>query len=208
MIVLAAFVALHCGVTQPIRTLPEGTTRITGSFGGPLIPFAGTTMPVPYLMAGIAHGLPNDVTVTGNAHVLMAAMGNVGVDVGAATTLVKEQSWWPELVVKGEALAFSDLEGLSNIRVFPHASLTASYDLGPLLGYAGADVLTQFSGDRRWFLTPCGGTSIPLSDMWTLQAELKWIAANVDTRHGVFEGHASVGGKGNVGFFLGVSYGL
>jgi hypothetical protein len=203
-----ALASLHCGVTHPIRTLPEGTTQVTGSFGGPLIPFAGMTIPMPYLTAGIAHGASNDVTVTANAHALMAAMGNVGLDAGAATTLVREERWIPEIVAKGEVLCFSDLDALSNVRIFPHASMTASYDAGPLLAYAGADLLTQFSGDRRWFLTPYGGASIPLNTTWTLQAELKWLAANVDTRHGVFEGRAAVGGKGNVGLFVGVSYGL
>jgi hypothetical protein len=204
----AALLSLHCGVTQPVRTLPEGTTRITGSFGGPLIPFAGTTIPIPYLTAGIAHGASNDVTVTANAHALMAAMGNIGLDAGAATTVVREERWIPEIVAKGEVLCFSGLDALSTVRVFPHASMTASYDTGPLLAYAGANLLTQFSGDRRWFLTPYGGASIPLNETWTLQAELKWLAANVNTEHGVFEGHAAIGGKGNVGFFLGVSYGL
>lgn len=208
LILTAALFSLHCGVSHPIRTLPEGTTQITGSFGGPLIPFAGTTIPVPYLTAGVAHGVSSDVTVTANAHALMATMGNVGLDAGAATTVAREERWMPEIVAKGEVLCFSDLDGLSTVRVFPHASVTASYDTGPLLAYTGADLLTQFSGDRRWFLTPYGGVSIPLNATWTMQAELKWLAANVRTEHGVFEGHAAIGGKGNMGIFLGVSYGL
>ena len=31
--------ATGCSVTQPVRVLKEGTTRITASLGGPLIPF-------------------------------------------------------------------------------------------------------------------------------------------------------------------------
>lgn len=208
LVFFLCMLSLHCGVTHPVRTLPEGEMQVSGSLGGPLIPFAGTTIPVPYATVGIAKGITDDITATASGHVLMAAFGNVAVDAGAAARLASEDGWVPEVVVKGEVYLFSTMKEFSDLRAFPRVSVTGSYDLGSLLLYGGTDALLQFSGTDHLFISPYGGAQIPLGGTWGLLTELKWMAANIDTRHGIFEGHAALGGYGNVGLFFGVTYGF
>jgi hypothetical protein len=197
-----------CGVTQPVRIIDQGTTQAAVSLGGPLIPFGGMTVPTPYLNLGLIHGYKENLTLTGNLHATMALLKNAAFDVGAATRLARESNGWPELTAKGQLYLFSDLERLDALRVFPLVSLNASYLVGhSTLVYAGAEQLFQFNMPH-YFFTPFAGTQLSLSDRSALQIELKWMAANANSAHGIFRGTGSVGNHGDIGIFFGYNYGL
>jgi hypothetical protein len=87
-------------------------------------------------------------------------------------------------------------------------SVNASYLVGTsTLLYAGAEQLIQFK-KPQYFFTPFAGSRLSLSDRSALQIELKWMAANVNSAHGIFRGTGSIGGHGDVGIFFGFTYGL
>jgi hypothetical protein len=206
LLLSAAF--LGCGVTQPVRVIDQGTTQVAVSLGGPLIPFGGMNVPTPYLNLGLIHGYRETVTLTGNVHATMALLKNAAFDFGATTRLARESNCLPELTAKGQFYFFSDLERLDNVRVFPMVSINASYLVGTsTLLYAGTDHLVQFN-KPQYFFTPFAGTQLSLSDRSALQIELKWMAANVNSAHGVFRGTGSIGGHGDIGIFFGFTYGL
>lgn len=203
-----ALLVSSCGVTQPVRVIDQGTTQAAVSLGGPLIPFGGMTVPTPYLNLGLIHGYKENLTLTGNVHATMAFLKNAAIDVGAATRLARESNGWPEVTAKGQLYVFSDLERIDNARVFPLVSINASYLWGrSTLIYAGAEQLFQFN-KPHYFFTPFAGTQISISDRSALQIELKWMAANVNSAHGIFRGTGSIGGHGDIGVFFGYSYGL
>ena len=198
--------ATGCSVTQPVRVLKEGTTRITASLGGPLIPFKESTIPVPYFNIGLMRGYTPDMTTTANIHVLMALLGNIGLDAGASFRVLQQGGWQPEVTVKGQLNLFSDLQSLSNARAFPLVSANGSYLVGgSTLLYFGTDHLLQFS-EPVYFVSPFARTQFSVSEHLALQLEVKWMAANVITAHGVFEGHSSIGTRGALGTFVGVVY--
>jgi hypothetical protein len=197
-----------CGVTQPVRIIDQGTTQAAVSFGGPLIPFGGMTVPTPYLNLGLIHGYKENLTLTGNVHVTTALFKNAAFDLGAATRLARESNGWPELTAKAQLYFFSDLERLDNARVFPMVSINASYLLAhSALFYAGADQLIQFN-KPQYFFTPFAGAQLSFSDRSALQIELKWMAANANSAHGIFRGTGSIGDHGDIGVFFGYTYGL
>jgi hypothetical protein len=197
-----------CGVTQPVRVIDQGTTQAAVSLGGPLIPYSGMTVPTPYLNFGLIHGYKENLTLTGNIHATMAVFKNAAFDVGAATRLARESNGWPEVTAKGQLYVFSDLERIDALRVFPMVSVNASYLLGhSTLLYAGADQLIQFN-KPQYFVAPFAGTQLSLSDRSALQIELKWMAANVNSAHGIFRGTGSIGDHGDIGIFFGFNYGL
>ena len=199
---------IGCGVTQPVRVIDQGTTQAAVSLGGPLIPFGGTNVPTPYLNLGLIHGYKENLTLTGNLHATMALLKNAAFDVGTTTRLARESNGWPELTAKGQLYLFSDLERLDNVRVFPVVSINASYLVGnSTLLYAGADQLIQFN-KPQYFFTPFAGTQLSLSDRSALQIELKWMAANVNSAHGIFRGTGSIEDHGDIGIFFGFTYGL
>ncbi|MFZ4619563.1 MAG: hypothetical protein ACOYNS_03315 [Bacteroidota bacterium] len=193
-----------CGVTQPVRPIEEGKSEIIASFGGPIIPVGSIAFPVPYLNVGMLYGVQQNLTVYGNAHVTALLFKDIGVDGGFCARLLPEKGIRPEITVNGRAYIFSDAFRGNTTRFFPMATLTGSYSVGERsLIYFGADNLYQFSS-REWFVSSFVGYSFPVGSSVLLQCETKWMAMNKDTRHGVFEGLAAVGGKGNIGLFIGL----
>ena len=192
-----------CSAMQPVRVLPEGTTAITGSLGGPVGIAASPLGFVPYTTVGVAHGLSEAVTVHGNAHLLMAAFGVVGLDAGASFRLLRQDGTMPEVTASVGGLLFSDVVNTSGTRLYPNASVNLSWDLGRAwLGYVGTHTTLQPS-DTRLYVSPMMGVVMPLSSAWSLQLETIWQAANVDTRKGIFEGQSSISGAGSFGVFIG-----
>jgi hypothetical protein len=204
--VCLSFFFFDCGVTQPVRVLSEGATKASASLGGPLIPLGNATIPVPYLTAGVQHGYSSSLTLAGNIHLLTAMVGDIGVDAGVARRFVRQDDWVPELTVKAQCYFFYDVKRGNNPRFFPLLTANASYRVGEsTLLYFGVDNLFQFA-EPAYFLSPFAGSQFPLSHRMDMQCEVKWMAANANTEHGVMEGHNSINGRGNIGTFLGFHY--
>lgn len=203
-IVVLAFLSLHCGVTQPVRVLPENETRLAVSLGGPVMPVGDIAIVVPYLNVGIQYGQRENMTVFGNIHTTALLFKDLGLDGGFAARLLREKGIRPEVTLKGQVYFFWDFIRGNNKRLFPTATINASYTVGDRsLIYFGADNLYQVH-QPEYFFAPLLGYQFGLTETMTMQIETKWLAANKDTRHGIFEGTASITGKGNVGFYLGV----
>lgn len=197
-----------CGVTQPVRTIDEGKADMIVSFGGPIIPLDGLAIPVPYLSTGFVYGATDDLSVYGNAHVTAALFKDVGLDGGAVITVMREKGVQPELTLNSRIYFFWDVGRANNARIFPMGSLIASYATGDLsLFYFGMDNLYQIH-QPELFIAPLVGYKFPLTNTIDSQVEFKWLAANKDTRHGVFEGVTSIGGNGGAGLFFGFQYRL
>jgi hypothetical protein len=195
-----------CGVTQPVRVLERHEVRVTTSFGGPVIPSSIPTVVIPYGTVGAMVGVSEGVTVTGSLHLPLVALETVGIDGGAAVRIARENGFVPEVTAKGTALILTDFKP-GSFRLFPQISVNGSYSIGEsVLGYGGLENMFQFTGTEHFFLGPFVGLEIRLSRRFALQGEAKWMAANIDTRNGIFEGQASFRGKGYFGLFLGASY--
>lgn len=195
-----------CTVTQPVRVLEPDEVRLTASFGGPVVPSSIPTVVVPYGTVGAMVGVTEAVTVTGNVHVPLVALETVGLDAGAAVRVVHESGFVPEVTAKGTALLITNFKPGSS-RLFPLVSVNGSYLIGESVqAYGGMENMFQFTGTEHYFLGPFAGLEVRLSHRFALQGEAKWMAANIDTRTGVFEGQSSFHGKGSFGLFVGASY--
>ena len=195
-----------CGITQPVRVIEEGETKIISSLGGPIVPVGNITIPLPYLNAGILYGAKPNLTVIANTHITALLYKDVGIDGGIATRLFPEKGIRPEITFNGRMYFFWDAFRGNSVRVFPMGSLTASYQIDERsLLYFGGDDLYQMAPSEM-FITPFIGYSFPISDNMIIQIESKWMAMNQDTKHGIFEGTGSINGKGNIGVFFGMQY--
>ncbi len=198
--------SFHCAATQPVRVLDPGEVRIIASVGGPVVPSSMPSVVVPYATLGGAVGISEAVTATARLHVILSTMATVGIDGGAAVRLIAESGVVPEVAAKGELFFLTDFTA-GSVRLFPSCSVNGSYQLWePVICYGGVESMFQFTGYDHYFLGPFAGVELRLSRRIALQTEVKWMAANVDTRNGIFEGQSSIGGHGSVGFFMGVSY--
>ena len=197
-----------CGVTQPVRVLKENETRAIASLGGPVVVMGGMSVPIPYLTAGIAHGFSENVTLTSTLHLTTLAFKSLGIDAGVSSALLHEHSSLPEITLHGQIYFFDDFVRGNNPRIFPMATVNASYHIGErTLAYFGADNLYQIHQPQLFF-SPFIGMQFPLSIVLAMQIETKWMAANINTAHGVFEGTGSINSKGNFGLFVGFQYSL
>lgn len=204
--IVFVFLLTGCGVTQPVRPIEEGTTHVIASFGGPLIPFAGVAIPVPYLNVGALYGYQPNLTVFGNAHITALLFKDVGIDAGFASRILPEKGIRPEITFNGRAYFFWDAFRGNTTKFYPAGTISASYAINERsLFYFGADNLYQMSTSDL-FVSPFIGYGFPIGESTILQIETKWAAMNHDTRHGIFEGMASISGKGNVGLYVGFQY--
>jgi len=201
-------IIIGCSAGQPIRVLKRSETMVSGSIGGPVAPSKVPTVIVPYVTAGVMHGISDDVTIHGNVHALMSAFAVLGLDVGASTRIVHEQGFLPEITVSGRLMMFTDFKSVTTSRLYPDVSVTASYEVAErCLMYGGLHNTFQFT-TPTFLVSPYVGTLIPLGERFSVQAEFVWQAANINTRSGVFEGSTSIGGTGSAGVFLGGVYTL
>jgi hypothetical protein len=206
--VIFALLSFHCSATQPVRVLQENETRIAASLGGPVIPLGDITIVLPYSTVGVEHGITSDVTMYGNIHPTTLLFKDLGLDFGAAVRLLRQDHAIPEVTVKGSCYFFWDIARGNNKRIFPTATLNASYSVGERkLLYFGADNLYQVH-QPEYFVSPFIGFQFPLGETIALQVETKWMAMNKNTSHGIFEGAGSVDGKGNIGLLFGLEAGL
>lgn len=207
-VVYIAIIASGCGITQPVRPIEEGKTELIASLGGPVIPVGETAFPLPYLNVGLLHGIKQNLTLYGNVHVTALLFKDVGLDAGFSSRLLPEKGVRPEIAFNGKVYFFWDAFRGSTTRLYPSGTVTASLRIGEQsLLYGGADNLYQFTNSTL-YVSPFIGYQFAISDGMQMQLESKWLAMNHDTRHGIFEGLGSIGGKGNIGFYIGLQYGL
>ncbi|MBU3700261.1 MAG: hypothetical protein FGM33_09705 [Candidatus Kapabacteria bacterium] len=204
IVVPALLAALSgCSMVQPVRVLQKGASAITTSIGGALVPESSPTGVVPYATAGYAYGVSEDVTLHGSAHLLLAAFGVAGVDLGARMRLMPESGAIPELTFGAQIIGFGGIARSAPVRLYPNLTLNASWSVGESsLIYAGSHATLQLSPSTV-MASPFAGYQFPVSDAVRLQVEAIWQAANVDTRKGVFEGQSSIAGTGSFGIFIG-----
>jgi len=205
---LIIFFFSGCSVLTPVRVIEKDHSQLNLSIGGPFVPSSTKTAIVPYTTFGYAYGLKEDLTFSGNVHLLSAIFKTPGIDIGLVYQVVKEDAYIPELSIYPKLYFFKSLRKDGGFRMFPSLALNVSYTIWKHhLIYLGTDYLFQLTqGD--YFVTPFLGYQFPVSHRIKLQTELKWMASNADSRHGVFEGESSISGHGTVGIFVGVNYGL
>lgn len=199
---LVLLVTGACTATQPVRVLPKGQSRWIGSFGGPLLPNHTPTGLIPYTNIGIEWGRTDDVTLSADLHLLAAAFGVAGVDVGAARRLRAQDGVVPEITGQAQLYGFV---GSGGARIYPNFTATASWTAGArALLYGGTALTVRPSGGRGLLLSPLVGVQRDVGRRFVLQLEAKWMASNIDMHSGLFEGENSIGGNGGIALQLGV----
>jgi hypothetical protein len=192
-----------CGATHIVRPLPRGASVWTASLGGPYLPEAVPTKVVPYLSIGWQRGVSDALTVGGAVHGTVAAYGVAAGELTATRLLMEQRAGWPAVAGTAHAYLFA---GQGGARFYPSLGAVASWSVGErALLYGGGNAVAQFSGTPSVLINPLIGGQRSIGRRVALQLELKWMAANVDTRAGVFEGESSLGGHGALATQLGIT---
>lgn len=202
-LVAGAILLSACSATHIVRPLPRGASVWTASLGGPYLPEAVPTKVVPYLSIGWQHGVSDALTVGGAVHGTLAAYGVAAGELTATRRLAEQHGGLPALAGTAQAYLFA---GRGGVRLYPSLGAVASWSVGQrALLYGGGSAVAQFSGTPSVLLNPLIGAQRSFGRRVALQLELKWMAANADTRAGVFEGESSIGGRGALATQLGLT---
>ena len=202
--VLPIFLIVGCGSVLPVRVLDKGASQVSASIGGPIAPNTVPTVLTPYATLGAMHGVSDDITVHANFHALMAAYAVMGIDAGASCRAIRGDGAVPEITIAARMMMFTDFRSWSNVRLYPDLSANASWLLGEkTLLYGGSHLTFQWTPYTA-FVSPFIGIQFPVSETVSLQTELIWQAANINTQSGVFDGETSISGTGSLGGFIGV----
>jgi hypothetical protein len=193
---------LGCAATQPVRVLAKGEHRWIASVGGPVLPNHVPTKLIPYTNLGVMYGRSGTTTVTGSVHLLAAAFGVAGIDVGAARRLRAQSGKAPELTGQAQLYGFA---GNGGVRVYPNFTGTASWQTGPrTLLYGGSAATIRPSGGTTILVTPMLGVQQDVRRRFAIQLETKWMASNINMARGLFEGEGSVADRGSMAVQLGL----
>ncbi len=199
---LAMMITLGCAATQPVRVLHSGERRWIASVGGPLQPHHVPQGVLPYTNIGTMWGHSEATTLSANLHVLAAAFGIAGVDVGAARRMRTQRGAIPEVTAQSQLYLFA---GSGGARVYPNFTGTASWSAGQrTLLYGGSALTVRPSGGKALVASPLTGIQRDVGRRLVLQLEGKWMAANIDMNRGLFEGENTIGGNGGLAMQLGL----
>lgn len=202
MFALAIQLLTGCAATQPVRVLPQGQSRWVSSIGGPLLPHHAPTGFIPYTNVGMIWGRTDEVTLSANLHILAAAFGVAGADIGAARRFHAQNGLIPEITGQAQLYGFV---GPGGARAYPNFTGTASWTAGPrTLLYGGSALTVRPSGGIVLLATPLIGIQRDVGRRFAVQLEGKWMAANIDMHSGLFEGENSLGGNGGLALQFGV----
>jgi hypothetical protein len=173
-------VMLLSGCGAQLHNLPvgKGNTVLTGSVGGPLVKVYGQTLPVPYALVGVTHGLSNRVDLHGDLHLMAAMFKFAGFTPGIA--------YFPPLrlgplvpSVDADMLMFSDF---NQTRVFPEVTVAVATSSGSRWStYAGLHSTFQTTKEPVFLPSVFAGTSFRAGRV-RLFGELQWLALNRSNR--------------------------
>jgi hypothetical protein len=202
---LFALMTIRCGTITAVRALHKGESALAVSLGGPVTNVAGMNIPLPYAMAQYRYGVDDRFGVYAQSHLLLLALGEIGLDGGFSYALARQKGWAPELGLAAGLTAM--LKPGGDERLFPHAMLALSWLAGDrFLTYLGAQGMFQFSRTPALAWAPVLGEEVRLGRSFSLGLEAKWYAPTEITKPRVIDFRMPISGHGAVGFVLGANY--
>jgi hypothetical protein len=206
-LLFAVLVMAGCGTVAAVRPLRRGESHLALSLGGPVCRVAGIDVPLPYAAVRYRYGLNDRAGLYVGGHLLTAGFGVIGIDAGYSHHFLRQRGWVPALGASAGFAAFVEPGG--GEAFFPQLDLVASYRLsGRFLCYFGSQSMYQFSARPNVVLAPFLGTEARLGRRFNLNLEAKWYAPTEETKPRNVDYRLPIGGRGAVGFVLGVGYGF
>lgn len=202
----------QCAPSRYIRPLAEKEHAVTANLGGPLIGFAGTTIPVPLSSVGYGYGLNNKTTLFGSVHTTALLYGTLQTDIGVcrSVAVIGRRMLFSGNAVVNAAVSKWDGQG----RIWPQLDLNLSYSInsnGSSFIYAGLGNWFELSSKRAHeqkqakhvFLNPQIGVQLTRRH-WDYRIELKGLALGVPNQPNVVD-YKGIGGNGAIGVYFGIT---
>lgn len=207
LILLPIITIISCGTVATVRPLRKGESSFTLSFGGPVSKVSGMDIPIPYTVFRYRYGLNDKLNIYAGSHLLIIALGDIGLDGGISYNLFKQSKLIPTVNVGLGIYTFS--KPGKDIRAFPELELTASYLASRrFLTYFGIQSMYQFKSKPNLVLAPFIGEELLIGKKLSIGLELKWYAPFEITKPRLIDYRIPISDHGALGFVLGFNYHL
>jgi len=204
-VLLTFLLILGCGTVTTIRPIRKGESAFALSCGGPVTHVSGINIPLPYAVIRYRYGLNNNLNLYGGSHLLLFALGDIGLDAGISYHFLKQTKWIPAVGIGAGIYGFS--KPGKDIRVFPELELTGSYIFGSrFLTYFGTQSMYQLAEKPTVVLAPFIGEEVRISKKLSITLETKWYAPSEITKPRVVEYKIPISNHGAFGFVFGLNY--
>jgi hypothetical protein len=196
-----------CAPARYVKPLAKKEQAASFSFGGPLIGFAGASIPIPFTTLAYGRGLTERFTLYGGLHLTSLAFGNLQADLGGTYDV-----WHNEKngISGGISLQTAVAPGKSQTaRLWPVAELNYYFQPGkkPSYLYAGLNAWFEMASKKSYgqeqprHLIPnlqLGYTIVKEKNQH--QFEIKYLGIGIPNVPGVVD-YRGLGGKGSFGIY-------
>jgi hypothetical protein len=208
LLLILASLFQNCAPSRYVKPLAKKQSAALFSFGGELIKYSNTPIPIPFTTMGYAYGLTDRITVYANLNSTSALFSNLQTDIGATILLYEKTNKFGFTVSPALQSAFN-LRNKTGFRVWPSIDLNyfLHFKNKPSYLYVGLNSWIEFSKYRahhevqEHHLIPnfqLGYTRVRTK--WQHQFEIKYLAIGVPNLPGVVE-YIGINGKGTLGIF-------
>lgn len=206
-----ALLLASCAPSRFVKPLKAKEQAASFSFGGPLIAFAGMSIPMPFSTLAYGYGLNDKVTAYGSLHTTSLLFGNIQSDLGATIKLFEKEKFG---ISASPALQIAtSLNHGKSFRVWPSAEANVYYSPGskPSYLYAGAASWFELAASRangevqpRHYIPQVQLGYTIVKTKLQHQFELRYLGLGIPNLPNVVE-YKGIGGKGAVGIYYSIN---
>ena len=220
------FSSSSCSSTRFVVPLDDRQQAISAEFGGPLLNFAGTTIPTPLASVTHAYGINKNLTVHNSVHLTSLAYGTFHLESGLLRNLFYAEK---------PRIGFSYSPGVNlmidrfewNFRVYPQLDMNLYWFITgqgdrncdcpgaegkrPLIFYTGSSTWFEFSQtkahgldqEKNIFINPQVGMMY-MGKKLNYQLEAKWLYSS-RRNDNLVPDYVGINNRGAVGVYLTIS---
>ena len=204
------FYLCSCAPSRFVKPLAKGEQAINIAAGGPIISYNDIPIPEPLVSATYGYGIDSSLTAFGSFNITSALYGNIQVEAGVVKRIVKQHHGWPGVSISPVANYIFRNSG--DNKFYPQVDLNAYWDHNNSknLFYAGLSNWFELSStkahdqqqDNHWLLSPMIGEYF-IHSKWSINVEVKLVAANLSSQKTVVEYTTPFGHQGAMGIYVG-----
>ncbi len=209
---LLLLLAISCAPSRFVKPLEKGQKAINVHLGGPLIGFAGTTIPIPFTSVTGGYGLKENLTVFASIHTTALAFRVFETDIGIVKQLMAQKGYAPAITITPVInMAFDGWE--YNFKFWPQIDINAywHYKQKRNFFYIGLGNWFELSTNKahnekqlvHWIYNPHLGHTF-VRNKWDYNLEVKYLAPTTERTPNVVD-YKGFGSTGAVGVYFSVT---
>ena len=208
LFLLVVYSFQNCAPSRFIKPLAKKQQAASFSFGGPLIKFAGTPIPIPFTTLAYAYGLTNNATVFGSLHTTSLLFGNLQTDVGTTFKIIEKETKFGISATPALQIAYN-MRNTAGFKLWSTLDANAYFHLKqkPSYIYLGMNSWVEFAKykaheqpQQRHVIPNLHAGYQLVKSKWQHQFELSYLGIGIPNKPGVVD-YIGISGKGTLGFY-------